>query len=226
MQMRIEEDLFQKYSTDENKLVEYGFKSDGGKQVFVKDLPEEEFRILIEYSGTFSGAAIDLSTGEEYVNYRRADAGGFSAEIKDKYVGLLKDIRDHCCINQHYESEQAKRIISHIREKYGDTPEFLWKAFPAFAAVREKSGKKWYAVLGSVPLYKLDKNTTSAQKAEIINLKVGDVEAMLKKEGYYPGYHMNKKYWISVILDDTIADTEIHQLIADSLKSVSTIREA
>ena len=31
---------------------------------------------------------------------------------------------------------------------------------------------------------------------------------------------MNKKNWVSVILDDTIADAEIHQLIADSFNSV------
>ena len=31
---------------------------------------------------------------------------------------------------------------------------------------------------------------------------------------------MNKKCWVSIILDDTLADREIQRLIADSHKSV------
>ena len=218
--MRIEEELFQKYLVDENKLVAYGFVPGNGKLSFTKDLPDENFRIIIEYSDSFSGRIIDLSTNDEYVNYRREDASGFSAAIKDKFVGLLKDIRDSCCVNQYYESEQAKRIVAHIREVYGDTPEFLWKAYPTFSAIRKKSNRKWYAVFGSVPLDKVDKGASASQKVEVINVKVGDVKRLLKKKGYYPGYHMNKKCWVSVILDDTVADAEIHQLIEDSYNSV------
>lgn len=218
--MKIEEELFQKYLVDENKLVAYGFVPVNGKLTFTKDLPDENFQIIIEYNDSFSGRIIDLSIGEEYVNYRREDASGFSAEIKDKFIGLLKNIRDRCCVNQYYESEQAKRILAHIREVYGDTPEFLWKAYPTFAAIRKKSNRKWYALLGSVPLDKVNKDASSSQKAEVINVKVGDVKSLLKKKGYYPGYHMNKKCWVSVILDDKVADAEIYQLIDDSYNSV------
>lgn len=218
--MKIEEELFQKYLVDENKLVAYGFVPVNGKLTFTKDLPDENFQIIIEYNDSFSGRIIDLSIGEEYVNYRREGASGYSAEIKDKFIGLLKDIRDRCCVNQYYESEQAKRIIAHIREVYGDTPEFLWKAYPTFAAIRKKSNRKWYALLGSVPLDKVNKDASSSQKVEVINVKVGDVKSLLKKKGYYPGYHMNKKCWVSVILDDKVADAEIYQLIDDSYNSV------
>lgn len=154
--MNIEEDLFQKFAADTNKLAAYGFQPDGNKLMFTKDLTEENFRIFIVYDGSFSGRMIDLSTEDEYVNYRREDASGFSAAIKDKYTDLLLDIREHCCVNQYYKSEQAKRIIAHIHAVYGDTPEFLWKAYPTFAAIRKKSNRKWYAVLGSVPQDKLD----------------------------------------------------------------------
>ncbi|MEE0957539.1 MAG: MmcQ/YjbR family DNA-binding protein [Ruminococcus sp.] len=218
--MKIEEELFQKYLVDENKLVAYGFVPVNDKLTFTKDLPDENFQIIIEYNDSFSGRIIDLSIGEEYVNYRREDASGFSAEIKDKFVGLLKDIRDNCCVNQYYESEQAKRILAYIREVYGDTPEFLWKAYPTFAAIRKKSNRKWYALLGSVPLDKVNKDASSSQKVEVINVKVGDVKSLLEKKGYYPGYHMNKKCWVSVILDDKVADAEIYQLIDDSYNSV------
>lgn len=218
--MNIEEDLFQKFAADTNKLAAYGFQPDGNKLMFTKDLTEENFRIFIVYDGSFSGRIIDLSTEDEYVNYRREDASGFSAAIKDKYTDLLLDIREHCCVNQYYKSEQAKRIIAHIHAVYGDTPEFLWKAYPTFAAIRKKSNRKWYAVFGSVSQDKLDKNASASQKVEIINVKAGDVTALSEKKSYYPGYHMNKKHWVSILLDDSIADTEIHQMIADSYQNV------
>lgn len=218
--MKIEEELFRKYPADEQKLAAYGFCPIDNKLVFTKELPDDNFRIVVEYNGSFSGRIIDLSTEEEYVNYRREGASGFSARIRDKYIGLLKDIRERCCVNQYYESDQAKRIITHIREVYGDTPEFLWKAYPTFSIIRKKSNNKWYALFGSVPLNKIDKNTDSEQASDVINVKAGDVDALLKKKGFYPAYHMNKKCWVSIILDDTIADAELIQLIADSFKSV------
>lgn len=31
-----------------------------------------------------------------------------------------------------------------------------------------------------------------------------------------PAYHMNKKHWISIILDGTVSDNDIHTLISES----------
>ena len=39
------------------------------------------------------------------------------------------------------------------------------------------------------------------------------INDLLKKEGFYKAYHMNKKYWISFILDDSIKDQELEELI-------------
>ena len=58
--MKIEEELFQKYLVDENKLVAYGFVPVNGKLTFTKDLPDENFQIIIEYNDSFSGRIIDL----------------------------------------------------------------------------------------------------------------------------------------------------------------------
>ena len=50
--------------------------------------------------------------------------------------------------------------------------------------------------------------------ADIINLKA-DPEAYGRK-GVYPAYHMNHKMWISVLLDDTLGDDEVMELISVS----------
>ena len=59
---------------------------------------------------------------------------------------------------------------------------------------------------------------------------VGDVDEVIKqienylsKIGYYEAYHMNKKKWISIILDDTLKDEEIISLLDKSYDIVSKL---
>ena len=49
---------------------------------------------------------------------------------------------------------------------------------------------------------------------EILNVKLDDeVEKYLKKKGIYPSYHLSKKSWVTIILDDTLKDDEIMDLV-------------
>lgn len=68
----------------------------------------------------------------------------------------------------------------------------------------------------------MDKTAASAGEVEVINVKADKarVSALLSRPGYYPAYHMNKKSWVSVILDDTLPDGEIQELIRDSYESL------
>ena len=63
---------------------------------------------------------------------------------------------------------------------------------------------------------KLDKKSTG--EIEIINIKLEphEIENLLKQDGFYPAYHMNKKNWITVILNNTISDENIMSLIDKS----------
>ena len=51
---------------------------------------------------------------------------------------------------------------------------------------------------------------------EAVNLKHDQVADLLSKNGIYPAFHMNKRYWISVALDDTLSDEEVLELIERS----------
>ena len=56
---------------------------------------------------------------------------------------------------------------------------------------------------------------------EYTNFRVEDdeVEKYLKQKGIYPSYHLSKKSWVSIILDDTLSDNEIMKLINISFES-------
>ena len=54
---------------------------------------------------------------------------------------------------------------------------------------------------------------------ESINLKVDPekgVELREKYDAVHPGYHMNKKHWITVLMDGSIPDAEIRTWTDDS----------
>ena len=218
----IEKELFGNYSIDEKKLREYGFRPEGSKLIYTRDLPEDHFRIIISYDRALCGKIIDLSFGEEYVNFRMESATGYSAEIRRRYESLLLDIRDKCCRNQYFQSGQARRINAYIYEAYDVMPEFLWPNIPGYAAFRKKKGGKWFAVIGSVPRRKVDPIVSSDEDVEVINVKVdsGGIRDALARKGYYPAFHMNKKCWVSIILEDALSDAEIQDRIRFSFETV------
>lgn len=218
----IEKELFSHYSIDEKKLMAYGFEPQGHTLIYTLDLAAENFRIVITYDRALSGKIIDMAFGEEYVNFRMDSATGYSAEIRNKFEALLLDIRDKCCKNQYFQSEQARRINEFIYETYDVMPEFLWSNIPSYAAFRKKQGGKWFAVIGSVPRCKVDPASRSAQDVEVINVKVDKdkINALLAQDGIYPAFHMNKKYWVSIILDNTLADTDIQRMVGESYESL------
>ena len=213
-----EKELFSHYAVDEKKLREYGFQPDGSTLVYTRDLSAENLRIVITYDRALSGRIIDLAFGGEYVNFRMESAAGFSAGIRQKFEALLLDIRDKCCKNLYFRTEQGRRINGYICETYDVMPEFLWPNNPSYAAFRRKQGGKWFAVIGSVPRCKADPASPSAQEVEVINVKadkerIGD---LLARDGIYPAFHMNKKCWVSIILDGTLPDSEIRRMVDES----------
>ena len=218
----LEKELFSHYSIDEKKLLSYGFQPEGHTLVYSQELANDHFRIIITYDRALSGKIIDLAFGEEYVNFRMESATGYSAEIRNQFEALLLDIRDKCCKNQYFQSEQARRINEFIYETYDVMPEFLWPNIPSYAAFRKKQGGKWFAVIGSVPRCKVDPASRSAKDVEVINVRVDkeQINALLALDGIYPAFHMNKKCWVSIIFDDTLADTDIQRMVGDSYESL------
>lgn len=220
--MSMEQELFRRWQIQPEKLLQYGFQPDGDKLVYEQPLPEEKLRIFLTYDGELRGQIFDGVTGEEYTLYRVETTTGFSAEVRQKYRDLLLDIRERCCKNLHFRTAQARRIGDFIFAEFGGTPDFLWANLPTYAAFRREGSKKWYAIIGTVSRNKVDAASRSGETVEVINVKVdpGELPDILNLTGYYPAYHMNKKSWVSIILDDTLPDEEIRERLRDSYRSV------
>lgn len=107
-------------------------------------------------------------------------------------------------------------MITYVKERYGDEPEFLWAKFAGNAVFRHKENKKWYGVLLTVSKNKL--GLESKEKVEIIDLKIlpEDSEKLVDNEKYFLSYHMNKKHWFTIILDGSVPIERIFEFIDES----------
>lgn len=211
------ESLFCRKKWNVKKALQFGFvKTETGFR-YETDLMMGMF--LLEVFITATDVATQLTekeTGEEYILYKTNAAGPFVGEVRAAVESVLQQVADACYDDEVFKSPQTKEIIRFVQRKYGDEPEFLWEKFPDCAAFRRKDTAKWYATVLTVAKNKL--GLDSMEKVEIIDLRIEPekIADLLKKEYYYPGWHMNKKSWYTIILDGSVATEEICRLIEES----------
>lgn len=116
-----------------------------------------------------------------------------------------------------------KHILEYIKDFYGVEAEYLWESSPQHAALRNPRNKKWFAVLlGSLPKSKL--GIKSDENSDVLNLKCDPIFAfaVVDNERIFPGFHMNKEHWISVLLDGSVPIDELKNLVDMSYDLVNT----
>ena len=103
---------------------------------------------------------------------------------------------------------KREEIYEYVKKQYGTVPEYLWKESPESEVLRHKNGK-WYAVLMQVEKSRL--GLEGDTKVDILDVKCdADMVGLLTQTyGFLPGYHMNKKYWITMLLDGTVSEAKI-----------------
>ena len=101
-----------------------------------------------------------------------------------------------------------EEIFEYVKKQYGTTPEYLWKSSPDSAVLRHKNGK-WYAVIMNVDKSKLGLSGDST--VEIMDVKCDPemTSMIIQTYGFLPGYHMNKRHWITILLDGTVSESKI-----------------
>ena len=113
-------------------------------------------------------------------------------------------------------------ILKFAKKKYDVTPEFLCQKFPTYAVLRNKDNKKWFATIMRVPSEKL--GLASTGEVEVMNIKcepLGVIRLLDEGKGFLPAYHMNKTYWITVLLDGSVELKRIQNLLKMSFDLVN-----
>ena len=106
-----------------------------------------------------------------------------------------------------------QKIFDYAKKKYHSEPEYLWARLPEAAVLRNQENQKWYAVFMKIMPEKI--GLKGKDLIPIMDLKCDPMlmGSFLQMPGYYPGYHMNKTHWMTVLLDGTIEEEQLLQLL-------------
>lgn len=200
------------------KLAKYGFKRKKDTYIYQTKIQNNQFEIEVVISNRESySKLVDLSNEEEFVLVDiETSTGQFVGQLRQEYGNVIDDIIQKCTSKEAFKSKQSKEVIQYIKQKYGDELEFLWEKFDNNAIWRNKQNDKWYGVLLTLSESKL--GLESDKIVEVIDLRYQKekIEEILSEPNIFPGYHMNKKSWITVKLDNTIGTEKIYNLIDNS----------
>ena len=106
-------------------------------------------------------------------------------------------------------------------EHFGSKPEYLFASSPDTCILRHAGNRKWYAIFMDVPAKKFDVvGKAGDELLSVMNVKVDpdDSPALCMQADIFPGYHMNKKHWISILLDRSVPLPLIEELLEKSFE--------
>lgn len=219
-----EGEVFAKKRFVRERLAGFGFVKAEDGWLYEADLGGGDFlaSVLVRPDGSVKGRVTDKIDGEEYVQLRAEDfCGTYTGRIRDEYKALLEKIAAGCCEDVLFRSDQANRIVSAIKETYGTPPDFPFNDGEEeerdYAVFRHTDNRKWFALFMTVRRGAVEK-TKDERPVDIVNLKTKprkDGQGPGVK-GVYPAYHMNHVHWISVLLDGTLKDGDVMDLIGES----------
>lgn len=213
--------IFKNKTADFEKLVKYGFQKTEDRFVYSTEIVDNQFRMTVKIAenGEIETELFDLEAEEVYTLHLVAEASGeFVGKVRSEYEKVLNGIAENCFETNIFRENCTRKVIEYAREKYGGELEFLWERYPDAAVLRRKDNKKWYALFMTIPKSKL--GLDGGELVEIIDLRFNTDELAKKVDGerYFFGYHMNKKHWITILLDGSVPAEEILSFLDVSYK--------
>lgn len=202
----------EEYNFSKEKLLQYGFREEAEKLIYRKEILDSSFFIEIvfvnsqllievydiEFDEIYSLFSVDSAVGETVQNIR---------EHVEKLLSSILGLADES-------GKISSEVIDYCNSKYGENSVNPFKKHPdILALVNEKN--KWYTLFLDVEYNKLNKNTDIATKVKILNVKhpTDNILDIIDNQNIFPAYHMNKKHWISIVLDKNIKLETIKELI-------------
>ena len=210
---------FERHKLLPQKLTENGFsKKESG---FFKAVPLLNGQFVLELFVCGDGAVetklLDAASEEEFVLHLvPACTGAFVAEVRAAYNKEISYIKENCFTTDVFKGKQTAKVLAYAKEKYGVSPEYLWEKTPNNAVLRRSDTGKWFAAILTVRRDRL--SLSGQEEEEIIDFRVDSAQIpdLLKQGNYLSGYHMNKKHWVTVLLNGSVSFDELKIRIDES----------
>jgi predicted DNA-binding protein (MmcQ/YjbR family) len=211
--------LLDEYSPAENKLLAYGFSKKAEDFILKKDMAEKDFflQISFAYPNKLKAMMFDKTTGEEYLPFSLITMqGDFVSKAREEAESYLKDVIASCFVR----NSCQEKLVAYIKQKYDADLSNPWSEYPDFITLKEKGNPHWFGLLMPVAYKRLGIDREGEGK--FINLKLNpeEIASLADNKYFFPAYHMNKKYWITVLLSSDAPFDKITGLVDESYNNV------
>ncbi|MCR5183117.1 MAG: MmcQ/YjbR family DNA-binding protein [Opitutales bacterium] len=211
------DDYFKDRKFSRERALAFGFKRAGDGYELKKEFEDSRFLFVarISKSGKIHAEVLD-DFGEAYTLHLMDGAvGKFVGRVRDDYERTLAAIASRCFVPDAFHSGDSKKILQVVLKKYGDELEFPWDDLEA-GIFRRRDSRKWYGLLMRIGRDRL--GLSGEGKIEVLNLHgvPAENEKLWDEKSIFPAYHMNKKHWISILLDGGVPARKIFGLIEKS----------
>lgn len=217
--MSLEEEIFSKNKIIYEKLIPFGFSKINDSYVISKNILDDSFIIkVIINNDKIIARVFDTTFEDEYILYRFENKNDFALKVASLVTSFLKEIKDSCTTSNYFYFSQANNIASLIYQRYHDVPDFPWPDLPNSGVFRNPLNQKWYGLIMAINKQKLLPNSKDNSLVEIINIKLDsqEIDNLIDNKNFFRAYHMNKKNWLSILLEGQIDDETIMSYIDKS----------
>ena len=166
-------------------------------------------------NGKMVSRVTDTEMGEEYrLHAIPGGSNAFSDLVREEVEEVLTKLREG---EKKSEPTREGEVFALAKERFGTEPEYPWADSDA-AVLRRGDTKKWYAVFLNVAGEKL--GLTGRGVLRVVNLHAdpGKVPELLLKPGHFPAFHMNKKSWVTLLLDGSVPMEDLAEELSESYR--------
>lgn len=201
------------------KLKAFGFYESDDFLCLKKNIVGGEFYTIIRLSEkSFNAEVFETQTDEKYVLFDVASANGaFVGQIRNEVQAIIDEIHEKCFDFQ----DIRQKYVDFLQTEFSAAGDKPWLDEGDFtSSVYRCPNGKWFALVMKIKFKNL--GFESDETVWVVNLKA-DTEKITEitdKKSIFPAYHMNKKYWITVLLT---AVTDFEQLCELTRKSFELV---
>ena len=215
--------LLEQYDIDCKRAIAYGFSRTEAGLELKKELPGVGLYAVFVIAGkSFEVNVFDADTDEEYLPFNVLDnITGFVTGIREQVEDLVQEIKEKCLLN----SNMKLRLMEYCERKFGTEPEAPWEDSPDAYTFKTAKRNKWYALFMTIPYKSL--GLVAKGTLDVVNIKLPPekVLGLIDRVHFYPAYHMNKKHWITIVLDKEVDEPFVQQLLEESYGLVEKLKK-
>ncbi len=214
--------ILEKYSIDEHRLISFGFEQTGDRFELEHTLDTLGLSVRLTLDKvSFVAEVFDVETGDKYAPFDVASAtGAFVGKVREQVESLIDRVVLNC-----FENESLREwVIGYAEQKADSFVERPWTKNQNYVTLKRGNGK-WYGLVADIPQRYLFGESDRIVDVMNIKLPPEKIDSLIDNKTFFRAWHMNKKFWITIVLDRKISQPELKALIDESYGMVGNKRK-